>query len=138
MENMTPLSLLRLSMCKFSLMDGRQIDENDCVGGWRDFAFKKYVNGISLAGRFISPADYGCCLHELAGFAVHWVGQIQLVGGKAKDVLREIMLVHKTGKVKIFSLNLLTQEWDDYLDDITNPAMPHLVNYNLEIHGITL
>lgn len=138
MTNTTPLSQLHSSMCKFHLMDGRVFHEKDVPGGWKDFPFKKFVNGISLDDRFISSLEKGYCLNEILGFAVHWVGQIQLTSGKAKDVFREIMVVLKTKKVFVFSFNCITGEWSDYTDDLSKPERPHLLHYNLETHGMKL
>jgi hypothetical protein len=125
-------------MCKFHLMDGRTFDEQEIPGGWKDFPFKQFVNSVTLFDRLITPHNLGLFLHELAGFAIHWVGQIQLNSGKAKDVFREVMMVEKTGRVFVSSLNCITSEWADYEDDLKNPIRPHLMNYNLETHGIKL
>lgn len=138
MENTTLLSQLRSSMCKFHLMDGRVFDESEIPGGWKEFPFKKFINGITLNYRLITSMDAGCLLSELAGFALHWIGQLQFNSMKSKNVFREVMLVKKDGRVKVFSLNLITEEWAEYEDDLKNPQRPHLINYNLENHGITL
>lgn len=138
MENMTLLSRLRSSMCRFLLMDGRHEDESEYPGGWREFPHKKFVTGITLHDRFISTNLIGKSFGEISGFAVHWIGQLNLSTSLSGDVFREIMIVMPDRKVYVFRLNLKTEEWDDYKDDLKNPIMPHLVGYNLETHGIKL
>lgn len=138
MENTTLLSRLRSSMCKFHLMDGRTEEESLYDGGWRDFPHKKFVSGITLNDRFISTHLMGEPLSSIAGFAVHWVGQLNLTTSLCGDVFREIMMVKKDGKANVYRLDLKTLEWHDYKEDLLNPKSPHLVDYNLEIHGIKL
>lgn len=138
MENTTPLSQLRLSMCKFHLMDGQKIDESDVPGGWKDFELKQFVEGITLADRYVSTHLTGESISRIAGFAVHWVGQMNLTTSFCGDVLREIMIVRHNGKVNVFSFNLFKKEWNDYKDDLFKPEKPHLVGYSLKTHGITL
>ena len=125
-------------MCDFVLMDGSIRHEAEFPGGWRDFPFKSAVKAIRLYDRTINPTLLLGPAVETKGFAVHWIGMANLANGETEDVVREIMIVLSTGKVKVYSLHLKTLKWSDYEDDLNEPKSPHLFEYDLKIHGIKL
>jgi len=121
------------------MANGAILDESEIIGGWRDFPLKADVEKIELQGRVIDPVGMlGIPRIFLAGFAVHWVGKIHVGEEVDAHARREIMVVHKCGRLDIFSYDPMAKKWTDFSDHIHNPKSPHLINYKLEQHGIRI
>ena len=121
------------------MANGAVLDEQEIIGGWRDFPMKSDVAKIELQGRVISPASvFGTPQSDFAGFAVHWVGEMRLGGEVNAHARREIMLVHWDKTVDVFSFDPMNLTWEDFADNLFQPIHPHLMNYQLEQHGIRI
>ncbi len=118
--------------------NGVVIDETNVQGGWKDFSLKQKVNEIQLLDKAIGPSIFGMSMQNFAGFAVHWIGEFVIGGALNPHVRREVMMVRECGRVDVWSLNLITSEWEIYTENLKAPKRPHLFNYNLETHGIKI
>ena len=127
-------------MCEFILSDGTTHDELDYAdkrleGGWRNFPFKRKVVAVKMFKRLIAPDTFRIPGESLLGFAIHFVGVASQKMVNPYHV-REVMIVQKNKKVLVCSMNLKNKKWFDYMDNLKNPERPHLISYDLSIHGM--
>lgn len=131
---------LHLCMCKFTLKNGvihNELEYADVDGanGWKTFPFKSEVVEIEMCKRSIMPKNYPLPHPIVKGFAIHWVGT-SVMGTLTPYAVREIMIVMGNLKVMCFGFNLKTKRWQDYIDNLKSPERPHLLNYDLSVHGM--
>lgn len=137
---MTRLSPLFSHMCSFRLVDGSIHNEKDYAdpdgkNGWRNFPYKAKVEQVRLFNRNIDIETVKIPKNMFKGFALHYVSAATL-GFKPVYVGREIMLVQNNLKVFVCAFSFKRKKWHDYVDDLKQPDMPHLQQYNLSIHGM--
>lgn len=140
-----PISMIRSSLlstllCEFILEDGRTLREVDyapdgAFGGWRNFPYKREVRAILMMGRLIDRDTFKIPKEYFKGYAIHQVG---MATPKMDNpvVAREIMVVQNDNRVYVCSYNICDKRWDDYTDDLKKPERPHLIKYDLSVHGM--